>query len=179
MAPRANSAPSKKSRRQPATGPRKKPPIVRSRQRAGSRRSARLQNKPPVPYVEAFTTCPASISQTAPTKMKRLRKDSETEAGEPEGVRPLKQPRRLTPSKYQLTEQNLRIFNGEDMGPPANIARTPSAKRSLSRHSTTGASDITRDTPRSQGSSNTTASYLYKCLAAVMVVIYADLLDEF
>ena len=49
MAPRPNSAPAKKNRRQPVTNPRKKTPIVKSTRCAGTRSSARLQHIQPHP----------------------------------------------------------------------------------------------------------------------------------
>jgi hypothetical protein len=176
MAPRANSAPTK-NRRQLAAGPQRATPIVRPRQAADPRRSARLRakdsNEPPVSHapqpwpVQASPTRPAPISQPARTKRKRSR---EAEADKPKGEHPAKQPRRSPPPKLELSEKNLQKFNGEEMDSAANNA--PALKRSSSRRSIAASSEA--DTVRSQRSSNSTANYRYKHLADAEVYIHTD-----
>lgn len=99
----------------------------------------------------------------------RLAPSEEAEADKPEGVRPPKQSRSLSPSKDQLSEKNLRIFNGE-MNSAANNA--PVLKRSSSRRSIATSSEA--ETIRTQRSSNTAAYYRYKHLAAAHVRIHID-----
>ncbi|OAG39015.1 hypothetical protein AYO21_06735 [Fonsecaea monophora] len=78
--------------------------------------------------------------------------------------------RSLGPSKDQLSEHNLRLFNGE-MNLSAN--NSPVLKRTSSRRSLAASSDI--DTVRSQRSSNTTAFYRYKHLEVADIYIHTDL----
>ncbi|KAF1997753.1 hypothetical protein P154DRAFT_524611 [Amniculicola lignicola CBS 123094] len=189
MAPQPNSTPAKNNRRQPATGRRQRTPIVNSTWRTGTRSSARLQHiqLPPIP--------PAPISQPAGTKRKRSQdSEAEAEAEGLEGVRPSKQLRELPPSKhklfeenlqkdlkveaneqelpppgYRLSEKNLQILNGEDMDPTANNA--PALKRTSSRRSIAPSE---AGTERTQRSSNTTAAYRHKNLAAVEIHMHAE-----
>jgi hypothetical protein len=144
MAPRLNSAPAKKSRRQPATGSRRDTPIVRP---AEPRRSARLR----------ANIRPVSIPQPARAKRKRPQ-DSEVKADDAKSVRPAKQPRKLPSPRLELSETNLRKFNGEEMDVAAIVA----------------SSDVTQDTVRSQRSSDTTACYRYKHLRAARIYIHIN-----
>lgn len=93
----------------------------------------------------------------------------------PKSGRPAKQARRRpSPKHLELSEKNLRLFNGEEMDITGSGARAPSNKRSSSRRSSTAASDGTQDTTRSQYSSGTTAFYRYRHLAAAQVRIHTD-----
>ena len=94
---------------------------------------------------------------------------AEAEADDTESVRSLKRARRLTPLEGQLSETNLRAFNGEMNSVANNI---PVLKRTSSRRSVAASSE--GETIRSQRSSNTTASYRYKHLAAADVHIHTD-----
>ncbi|KAF1955589.1 hypothetical protein CC80DRAFT_87480 [Byssothecium circinans] len=180
MAPRAKSASIKKNRRQLAVGPQRATPIARPRQAASPRRSARLRAKDssetpvshaPQPWpVQASPTRPTLISQPARTKRKRSREDSKTEADEPKGEHPAKQPRRSSPPKLELSEKNLQKFDKEEMDSAANNA--PALKRSSSRRSIATSSEA--ETVRSQRSSNSAAYYRYKHLAAAEVYIHTD-----
>jgi hypothetical protein len=152
MAPRASSVPAERNRRQPING----------RRRASQ-----------APPVQPSPIRPALISQLARPKRKRLQ-DSESEADEPEGVYPSKQPRRFPPPEHELSEQNLRIFNGEEMDDAANNARPKGNKRSSSRPSTRAASDVTQETARTQRSSNTTAYYRFAHLKSAQVYVHTD-----
>ena len=140
-------------------------------------------------------TSPAPISQLAGTKRKRLQDsevEAEAEADELEDVRPSKQPRELSPSelpeeilpidsepeadeqelppsKDQLSEKNLLLFNG-DMDGAAN--RPGSIKRTSSRRSIVEPSEA--ESFRSQRSSNTTAHYRYKHLEDANIYIHVD-----
>ena len=98
---------------------------------------------------------------------------AEAEADDPESVRSLKQARRLSLRKDQLSENNLRVFNRE-MNSAANDI--PVLKRTSSRRSIAASSE--GETIRSQRSSNTTASYRYKHLAAADVHIHTDPSDD-
>ncbi|PVH98617.1 hypothetical protein DM02DRAFT_40083 [Periconia macrospinosa] len=185
MAPQPNSARAKNNRRRPTTRPQQRTPIVKSTPRAGTRSSARLQHIQPSP------TPPAPISQPTGTKRKRPQ-DSEAEAEVDglEGVRPSKQLRELPPSGHKLFQdkveaeqepppsghplseknlQTLRILNREDMDPAAN--NTPALKRTSSRRSI-APSDA--GTERTQRSSNTTAVYRHKNLAAVEIHMHTE-----
>ncbi|OAP56020.1 hypothetical protein AYL99_10172 [Fonsecaea erecta] len=99
-----------------------------------------------------------------------LQKGSEpgAEAGKREGVQASIQSPRLPPSKDQLSENNLRIFNGE-MNPAADNA--PVLKRTSSGRSIVQSE---ADTFRSQRSYNTNAFYRHKHLEAVQIHIHAE-----
>lgn len=114
MAP-ANSAPAKKKRRQPKTGPQPLTSIVKkSTQASGARKSLRLKNRSlvsliPQPRLAQPSPTPlAPIAQPACTKRKRSR-DSEAEANEPKEGRPAKQPRISTPPSLEPSEEKLPI----------------------------------------------------------------------
>ncbi|KAF2808311.1 uncharacterized protein BDZ99DRAFT_464186 [Mytilinidion resinicola] len=170
MAPQAKSAPAKKNRRKTAAGP--ATPIVRS---VKPRKSARLQND------STPSTRPAPISQPACARRKRSR-DPEAEADDREGVcpeaeadpsvHPAKRPRSLPSPQLQLSETNLRRFNGEEM----HITPASRIKRSSSQRSTS--SDVTQDTARSQRSSGTTAYYRFAHLATAQVYIHTDSAED-
>src|SRR5271155_4273149 len=110
MAPRAQTAPAKKHRRQPGTGSLDSTLIVKKSSR--TRKSLRLQNKRPVSHaaqthpVQSSTTPPAPIYQPARTKRKRSQ-DSEAEADELKDERPAKQHRKSTPTRLEPSEENL------------------------------------------------------------------------
>lgn len=134
--------------------------------------SPRPNSVPSKENTQVSATRPVPISQPTGTKRKRPQKNAA--ADEPEGVRPSKQPRRLqgqlSPAKHQLSEINLRMFNGEAMDPAADNASTlkrSSSQRSL--RSMAASSDL--ETVRS---SHTTANYRYKHLAAAHVYIHTD-----
>ena len=174
MALQPNSAPAKNNRRRPTTRPPQRTPIVKFTPRAGTRSSERLQH---------IQTPPAPISQLTGTKRKR----PQAEVDGLEGVRPSKQLRELRPSGHKLfqdkveteqepppsgqplSEKNLQILNGEDMSPAAN--NTPALKRTSSRRSI-APSDA--GTERTQRSSNTTAVYRHKNLAAVEIHMHTE-----
>lgn len=144
MALRPNSVTAKNKRRQPATCSQKRIPIKKSTptQRAGTRRSARLQHTPPASDVQASTTSPAPISQPARTKRK-----CPQDADELEDVRPSKQLKELpTP---ELSEVNLRLFN-KDMDASTSSSRPGSIKRSSSQRSVS----TTQATKTSSSSTN-------------------------
>lgn len=148
-------------------------------------------------FIQLLAT-PLSISQPAETKRKRLQDaGAEAETHELEDVHPCKQPRGLppsevseenlpnypeaeheadeeeiTPSKDQLSKENLRIFNkmNDNNTPPGSI------KRTSSRRSIVSPSEV--DSSRSQRSSNTTAHYRYKHLANANLCIHVDPPEE-
>jgi len=91
----------------------------------------------------------------------------EVEAEGLEGVRPSKTSGRLFPTTEQLSEHNLRIFNGE-MNPGANNA--PILERTSS--SPSGSSEA--ETIPSQRSSDTNGHYRYNHLAVADVYIHTD-----
>ncbi|OAL34130.1 hypothetical protein AYO20_06585 [Fonsecaea nubica] len=137
---------------------------------------------------------PQSITQSTGIKRKRSSEsqaDAEVKVYDPQDKHVTKQPREspppvleppedlpnhitqfrsLGPSKDQLSENNLRLFNGE-MNLSAN--NSPVLKRTSSRRSLAASSDI--DTVRSQRSSNTTAFYRYKHLEEADIYIHTDL----
>ncbi|KAI9861208.1 MAG: hypothetical protein M1813_005381 [Trichoglossum hirsutum] len=80
------------------------------------------------------------------------------------------QPRRKGSPKLELSEKNLRKFNGEEMDSAANNALT--LKQCSSQRSIAASSEV--DTVRSQRSSNSAADYRYEHLAAAEVYIHAD-----
>ncbi|MCJ1251877.1 hypothetical protein MMC30_009115 [Trapelia coarctata] len=162
----------------------------------GVRPSEELQELPPQPrLIQPSPTPPAPISQPAVTKRKRPQdSEAEAEADELEDVRPSKQSRGLAPSEHklleenlqkdleaeaneqnlppskdQLSEKNLQLLNGEDMDPAANNA--PALKRTSSRRSIAPSE---AGTERTQRSSNTTAVYRHKNLAAVEIHMHAE-----
>ena len=143
---------------------------------ANSASQAKFSSEPPIPRdskplpLQASPTRPAPIAQPARTKQKRPQEDSEPEPDEPKSERVPKKPRRTSPPKLELSEKNLQLFNGEEMDSPATSTRA--LKRSSSRRSITTSSEV--DTVRSQRSSNTTAHYRYKHLAAAQIYIHTD-----
>ena len=170
MTPPANPATAENNRRQPEISP------------------------PDAPQPVQPSSNPTSISQPAGTKRKRPQ-DSEAEAeakaNELEDLRPCKKPRELPPpelseenlpndpdgeadeqelppSKDQLCEENLRLFDGMDV----NNTRSSSIKRTSSRRSIVAPSEA--DSVRSQRSSNTTAHYRYKYLEDANLHIHVD-----
>lgn len=128
-----------------------------------------VSHLPQLSPVQASPTRPTLVSQRARTKRRRPQEDSKAEADETKGERPAKQPRRHPP-KLELSEKNLQIFNGEEMDSAAN--NVLALKRSSSRRSMAASSEA--DTVRSQRSSNSTAYYRYKHLAAAEVYIHTD-----
>jgi hypothetical protein len=147
---------------------------------ASTRHSARLQNKPPDTYVQVSTP----ISQPAYTKRKSPQENSgveaEAEADESEGARPPEQPRSLPPSKYQLSETNLGIFN-ERM--EARAKKTSTRKRTRSQRSQSSAAASSAidntvssalETATSQRSSSRNAHYRYTYLSGAGVYIHID-----
>ncbi|OAL22025.1 hypothetical protein AYO22_07622 [Fonsecaea multimorphosa] len=92
----------------------------------------------------------------------------EAEAGKREAVRPSIQSSRLPATRYQLSEANLRIFNGE-MNPAADNALVLGQASSWRSIIT---SEV--DTLRSQRCSNTNAFYRHKHLQAVQIHIHAE-----
>ena len=137
----------------------------------------------------------APISEPASTKRKRLQDskvEAEAEAYELQDARPSQQPRELFPSRFpgeilpkdseagaddeelplskdQLSEENLRLFNGDMDGVPN---RPGSIKRTSSRRSIVEPSEA--ESFRSQRSSNTTAHYRYKHLKNADIYIHVD-----
>ncbi|KAF1814298.1 hypothetical protein P152DRAFT_456535 [Eremomyces bilateralis CBS 781.70] len=174
MDPRA--APLQKSRRQLAADPQRESSI-RPDQAARPRSSARFRAKDsmessvshaPQP-VQASPIRPARISPPAQTKRKRSQEDSKAEADKPKGEHVAKQPRRLLP-QLELSEKNLRKFNGEEMDSAVNNAtalKRSSSQRSIARSSETG-------TVRSKSSSNSIPYYRYHELATAGVYIHTD-----
>lgn len=106
--------------------------------------------------VHASPTRPTLISQP---KRKRSPQDS-AETDDPEGGHP---------PTLELSERNLQEFNKEETGSEANA---PALKRSSSRRSMAASSEA--ETVRSQRSSNSTAYYRYKHLAAAEVYVHTD-----
>ena len=165
----------------------------------GVRPSEGLQAFAPQSWpIEPSLIPPVAISQPAVTKRKRLQvSEAEAEDDELEDVRPSKQSRGLShpehnplkenlqkdikaeakeqalpPSKDQLSEKNLqilKILNGETMDPAANNALA--LKRTSSRRSIALSE---AGTERTQRSSNTTAIYRHKNLAAVEIHMHAE-----
>lgn len=113
---------------------------------------------------------PVSIPQPARAKRKRPQ-DSEVKADDAKSVRPAKQPRKLPSPRLELSETNLRKFNGEEMDVAVN-------KRPFPRRSIVASSDVTQDTVRSQRSSDTTAYYRYKHLRAARIYIHTNPPDD-
>ncbi len=91
---------------------------------------------------------------------------------EPEFSRPSKQPRRHASEYDELSEKNL--IRLEEMNAAVNNTRPGSIKRASSLPSTTGASETTQETTRTQRSSSTQAFYRFTHLAAARVYIHAD-----
>jgi hypothetical protein len=178
---RANSAPSKKSKLETATHPPDKTPPLRPIQRVGTRRSARLQNKPPDSYVQVSTTRPTPESQLARTKQNNPQGNSEVEAeaeadaDEPEGPRPPEQSRSLPPSRYPLSKTNLRIFN-KMMASKSGKAST--GKRTWSQLTPTtnpdAVSSSAPETATSKRSSPNHTHYRYDYLQSAKVYIHVD-----
>ncbi|MCJ1430459.1 hypothetical protein MMC29_008377, partial [Sticta canariensis] len=119
----------------PPISPRKNNSIARSRHYAGARVTRNIRK------------CP--------------QENSEAGTDEPEDVRPSKHLQGLSPSKDQLSEQNLRLFNGEDRGPLANHAWSPNIERQIIRRSW-----------------NTIAFYRYEHLADANVYLHIDPPDD-
>ncbi|OQV09475.1 hypothetical protein CLAIMM_13593 isoform 1 [Cladophialophora immunda] len=131
---------------------------------------------------------PPFLSQPARIKRKRSHDAQAAEVDDSQHERLAKQLRRSTPPrlehserrtafntvfktsppKDQLSENNLRIFNGE-MNPAADNASV--LKRTSSRRSIVPSEE---DTVRSQRSSNTNAFYRHKHLQAVQIHIHAE-----
>lgn len=115
MTPQPNSAPAKNNRRQPATGPRQRTPIVKSTRRAGTRSSAQLQHIQPPPTPLALT------SQPARSKWKHPQEDSEAEADETKGVCPVNQLRELPSPRHEFSEENLKENSDPETDEPEGV----------------------------------------------------------
>ncbi|KAK1252521.1 hypothetical protein MKX08_003708 [Trichoderma sp. CBMAI-0020] len=135
---------------------------------------------------------PPHTSQPVRTKRERMQQGSEAEADELEDARPSKQSRGSPSesklfeeilrkdlgaetnghnpplSKDQLSENNLRIWNGEDLDAATNA---PTLKRTSSRCSIAPSKTATE---RTQRSSNAAAIYRHKNLAAVEMHMHAE-----
>ncbi|KAF2234550.1 hypothetical protein EV356DRAFT_501412 [Viridothelium virens] len=199
MAPRPNSAFTKRSTRQSITDPRKQPPVVEP-----TRSSARLRQK-------QSSTANAPAFQAAGTRNKRLQQDSKAKIDEPRGVRPTKQStkrntkrnaKRKRPqdseTKFKAEAEDVRPSkkpreplpsesNEQKLSPPMNplsernlklfnskemdLAAVLGHKRTSSQRSI-GPSET--GTERTQRSSNTNAIYRHRNLAAVEIHMHVE-----
>lgn len=202
MAPPLNSTTAKNTRQQRTSGsqkrtPYKKPPPT---QRASTRSTVRLQSKLSASDVQAASTYLAPISQPARTKRKRS-PDFGVKADELEGVRPSKQPRKITCLRLEPSEKKLpkdlearakankpKGSSEQPQEPPLLSEKDSQSLQSLYKevmdYTATNAATLKRTSSRrsmaqsetgsekTQRSSNTTANYRYKNLKAAEIHIH-------
>jgi len=152
--------------------PRRPPPQPRST--SSERKRSRDSTAKPE-HLEVVRP-PKRPRRTSPSKQElsedNLQEDFVAKADEPEGVHRSEEPQELLPSKDKLSKENLQrleILSREDMEPTNSL---PALKRTSSRRSIVASSEAGTD--RSQRSSNATAVYRHKHLAAAEIHIHAE-----